>query len=91
MFSSQPNFPTTAEQIASAAIEAADAGAAVVHLHVRDPHSGKPSRAFELYEEVVQRIRESHSDVILNITAGMGARIASPSRAREILGLRGTQ
>ena len=67
-----PDIPVTPEQIANAAIEAAKAGAAVAHCHVREPDSGKPSRRVELYEEVVERIRASGTDVIINLTAGMG-------------------
>lgn len=67
-----PNFPVTPEQIANAAIEAGEAGAAVAHVHVRDPETAAPSRDLELYREVVERIRASDSDIIINITAGMG-------------------
>jgi uncharacterized protein (DUF849 family) len=64
--------PVTPEQIANSAIEAATAGAAVVHIHVRDPRTGKGSRSTELYAEVVDRIRSSDVDVVINLTAGMG-------------------
>ena len=64
--------PVTPEQIAAAAIEAARAGAAIVHLHVRDSKSGGPSRDPALYREVVERVRSSGVDVVLNLTAGMG-------------------
>jgi uncharacterized protein (DUF849 family) len=64
--------PITPEQIADSALEAARAGAAVVHLHVRDPATGGPSREPALYREVVERIRASGTDVVLNLTAGMG-------------------
>ncbi len=67
-----PAIPITPKQIATAAIEAAQAGAAIVHLHVRDPQSGAPSRDPKLFAEVVQRIRESETDVVINTTAGMG-------------------
>lgn len=67
-----PDIPVTPEQIANAAIEAAQAGAAIAHCHVREPDTGKPSRRVELYEEVVERIRASDTDVIINLTAGMG-------------------
>ncbi|MFY9580015.1 MAG: 3-keto-5-aminohexanoate cleavage protein, partial [Gaiellaceae bacterium] len=60
------------EQIADAAIEAARAGAAVAHIHVRDPKTGKGSREPALYRDVVDRIRSSEVDVVLNLTAGMG-------------------
>lgn len=64
--------PVTPAQIADAALEAARAGAAVVHLHVRNPETGGPSRDPALYREVVERIRASGTDVVLNLTAGMG-------------------
>lgn len=67
-----PHVPVTPQQIADAAIEAARAGATVAHCHVRDPETGKPSREVELYREVVERIRDSGTDVIINLTAGMG-------------------
>ena len=64
--------PITPEQIANSAIDAAKAGAAVVHCHVRDPETGKPSRDPGLFREVTERIRDSATDVVLNLTAGMG-------------------
>ena len=64
--------PITPEQIADAAIEAAHAGAAIAHLHVRDPETGRGSRDPALYRAVVERIRASGVDVVLNLTAGMG-------------------
>lgn len=64
--------PVTPEQIAEAALEAARAGAAVVHIHVRDPKTGKGARAPHLYREVVERIRASKVDVVINLTTGMG-------------------
>ena len=67
-----PHVPVTPQQIAAAAVEAARAGAAIAHIHVRDPQTGKGSRDPALYAEVVARIRESGSDVIVNLTAGMG-------------------
>lgn len=67
-----PAIPVTPEQIANSALEAADAGAAIVHCHVRDPETGKGARTVSLYEEVVERIRAKNSDVIINLTAGMG-------------------
>jgi uncharacterized protein (DUF849 family) len=64
--------PVTPEEIAGAAVEAARAGAAVAHIHVRDPAGGGPSRDVRLYREVVERVRASDVDVVLNLTAGMG-------------------
>ena len=67
-----PNVPRSPKQIADSAIAAAKAGAAVVHCHVRDPESGAPSRKLEYYREVTDRIRDADTDVVLNLTAGMG-------------------
>lgn len=70
--SRHPGVPVTPAQIAEASIEAAKAGAAIAHIHVRDPATGAPSRDPALYREVVERIRASDTDVIINLTAGMG-------------------
>ena len=70
-----PHVPRSPEQIANAAIDAARAGAAIVHCHVREPDTGKPSRRLELYRELTERVRESEVDVVLNLTAGMGGDI----------------
>src|SRR5262245_62497206 len=67
-----PAIPVTPKQIADAAIEAAKTGAAVAHIHVRDPKTGKGSRDPALYREVVDRVRSSNTDVVINLTAGMG-------------------
>ena len=67
-----PHVPVTPEQIANSALDAARAGAAVVHIHVRDPQTGTGSRDTGLYAEVCERIRDSGVDVVLNLTAGMG-------------------
>jgi uncharacterized protein (DUF849 family) len=64
--------PVTPKEIAESAIEAAKAGAAVAHCHVRDPETGAPARDVHLYREVVDRIRSSDTDVVINLTAGMG-------------------
>lgn len=66
--------PVTPEQIATQAIEAARAGAAIVHIHVRDPETGKASMAGELYGEVFDRVRGADTDVVINLTTGPGAR-----------------
>ena len=67
-----PHVPRSPEQIAESAIAAAKAGAAIVHCHVRDPETGAPSRDPKLYRELTDRIRASDTDVVLNLTAGMG-------------------
>ena len=66
------HVPRSPKQIAESAIAAAKAGAAVVHCHVRDPETGAPSRKLEYYREVTDRIRNADTDVVLNLTAGMG-------------------
>jgi len=70
--SRSPHVPVTPKQIAAAAVEAAKAGATVVHCHVRDPATGRFSRDVALYHEVMERIREADIDIIVNLTAGMG-------------------
>ena len=67
-----PHVPRSPKEIADSAIDAAKAGAAVVHCHVRDPDTGEPSRRPELYRELIDRIRDSETDVVVNFTAGMG-------------------
>ena len=67
-----PSVPVTPEQIAASALEAARAGAAVVHIHVRDPDTGQGSRDVELYRQVVEIIRGADVDPVINLTAGMG-------------------
>jgi len=67
-----PEVPVTPAEIAASALGAADAGAAIVHCHVRDLETGKGTRTVSLYEEVVERIRAENTDVIVNLTAGMG-------------------
>ena len=70
--SKSSHVPITPKQIADAAIEAAKAGAAVAHCHVRDPETGAPARRLDLYREVTDRIRSADIDMVLNLTAGMG-------------------
>jgi uncharacterized protein (DUF849 family) len=69
-----PGLPVTPQEIATACIESAKAGAAIAHIHVRDPATGAPSMALELYREVVERIRDSGVDVLINLTTGPGGR-----------------
>uniref|UniRef100_A0A9E8CNE3 3-keto-5-aminohexanoate cleavage protein n=1 Tax=Bosea sp. NBC_00436 TaxID=2969620 RepID=A0A9E8CNE3_9HYPH len=75
-----PHVPITPEQIAADALAAHAAGAAIVHIHVRDPATGKPSRDLELYRDVVRRIRAAKTEVLINLTTGIGARF-SPDEA----------
>ena len=67
-----PSIPVTPEQIGNAALEAAAAGAAVVHCHVRDVETGRGVRDVDLYRQVVEHIRAKNTEVIINLTAGMG-------------------
>jgi len=69
-----PAVPVTPAQIAQSALDAAKAGAAIVHIHVRDPQTTKPSMDGALYREVVDRLRQSGTDVVINLTTGPGAR-----------------
>jgi uncharacterized protein (DUF849 family) len=69
-----PHLPITPEQIADACLGAAEAGAAITHIHVRDPATGAPSMEIEYYQDVVARIRKQNTQLILNITTGPGGR-----------------
>src|ERR1700688_4081584 len=71
-----PAVPVSPEEIARSSIEAAQAGAAIVHIHVRDPQTTKPSMDGALYREVVERIRGNGTDVLTNLTTVTGARFA---------------
>ena len=78
--------PITPVQIADSAIGAARAGAAIVHIHVRDPNTGAPSMELECYRQVVERIRASGVDVVINLTTGVGARYAPDDNDPAIAG-----
>lgn len=69
-----PHLPITPEQIADACLGAAEAGAAIVHIHVRDPVTGRPSMEIDYYRDVVERIRAKNAEIILNLTTGPGGR-----------------
>src|SRR5690242_4744794 len=69
-----PNLPVTPEQIAQSSLDAAAAGAAIVHLHARNPATGRASMEFAHYKEIVDRIREKNDELIINITTGPGGR-----------------
>src|SRR5882724_2829096 len=78
-----PHLPITPEEIADACLSAGEAGAAVVHIHVREPGSGKPSMELGYYRDVVERIRAKNTQLILNITTGPGGRfVPSPDEPR---------
>ena len=68
-----PSMPVTPKQIADACIEAASAGASIVHIHVRDPETGEGNRDRAHFREVVDRVRQTGTDIVLNLTCGMGA------------------
>ncbi len=85
-----PHVPRSPEQIANSAIDAAKAGAAIVHCHVRDPETGKPSRDPKYYREVTERIRDAEVDVVLNLTAGMGGDIVFGGVESPLPPVRGT-
>jgi len=70
--SKSPHVPVTPKEVADAAIEAAKAGASIAHIHARDPETGQGSRDPKLFKEIVDRIRDSDTDIVINITAGMG-------------------
>lgn len=75
-----PNLPVTPEQIAHAVLEAAEEGAAVAHIHVRDPATGRPSMEIDLYRDVMDRVRRENRHVVINLTTGPGGRYV-PSEA----------
>jgi uncharacterized protein (DUF849 family) len=68
-----PYLPITPEQIATSALECAEAGAAAVHIHVRDPETGRPAIALDLYQDTVDRIKKHNRELIINLTTGPGA------------------
>jgi uncharacterized protein (DUF849 family) len=84
-----PHLPIAPDQIAESALAAAEAGAAIVHLHVRDPKTGRPSMELDLYSEVVARIRARNPQLIVNLTTGPGGRFV-PSDADPKLAGPGT-
>ncbi len=79
-----PAVPVTPQEIADAAIGAARAGAAIAHIHVRDPETGKGGRDPKLFREAVDRIRSANVDVVLNLTAGMGGDVVFGSGERPL-------
>ena len=81
-----PHLPVTPEEIAGASLGAAEAGAAAVHIHVRDPKTGLPSMEIDYYRDVVARIRARNSELILNITTGPGGRFSPDPDDPKIAG-----
>lgn len=84
-----PGVPVTPEQIARAVIDSRKAGAAIAHIHVRDPKTGGPSQDMKCYREVVERVRDSGSDILINLTTGPGSRFV-PSEENPRVGGLGT-
>lgn len=81
-----PHLPITPEEIAEACLGAAEAGAAVVHIHVREPGTGRPSMEIAYYEEVVARIRARNAELILNLTTGPGGRFVPSEEDPKVAG-----
>jgi uncharacterized protein (DUF849 family) len=81
-----PYLPITPQQIADSALEAAEAGAAVAHIHVRDPATGRPSMEIDLYRDVMDRIRAKNRDLIINLTTGPGGRFVPSEQDPKIAG-----
>ena len=81
-----PHLPITPEQIATSALEAAEAGAAIAHIHVRDPRTGRPSMAVELYRDVMDRIRAKNRDLVINLTTGPGGRYVPSEEDPKVAG-----
>jgi 3-dehydrocarnitine:acetyl-CoA trimethylamine transferase len=81
-----PYLPITPQQIADSALEAAEAGAAVAHIHVRDPATGRPSMEIDLYRDVMDRIRAKNRDLIINLTTGPGGRFVPSEQDPKISG-----
>jgi uncharacterized protein (DUF849 family) len=81
-----PFLPITPQQIADSALEAAEAGAAIAHIHVRDPETGRPSMGIELYRDVMDRIRARHPKLVINLTTGPGGRFVPSEEDPKVAG-----
>ena len=81
-----PYLPITPQQIADSALEAAEAGAAVAHIHVRDPATGRPSMEIDLYRDVMDRIRAKNRELIINLTTGPGGRFVPSEHDPKVAG-----
>ena len=81
-----PYLPVTPQQIADSALEAAEAGASIAHIHVRDPETGRPSMEIDLYRDVVDRIRARNNRLIINLTTGPGGRFVPSEEDPKIAG-----
>src|ERR1700761_6256152 len=81
-----PYLPITPQQIADSALEAAEAGAAIAHIHVRDPETGRPSMSIDLYRDVVERIRARNKNLVINLTTGPGGRFVPSEEDPKVAG-----
>ena len=81
-----PYLPITPQQIADSALEAAEAGAAIAHIHVRDPETGRPSMSIDLYRDVMDRIRARNKRLIINLTTGPGGRFVPSEQDPKVAG-----
>jgi uncharacterized protein (DUF849 family) len=81
-----PYLPITPQQIADSALEAAEAGAAIAHIHVRDPETGRPSMSIDLYRDVMDRVRSRNSKLIINLTTGPGGRFVPSEEDPKVAG-----
>jgi uncharacterized protein (DUF849 family) len=81
-----PYLPITPQQIADSSLEAAEAGAAIVHIHVRDPETGRPSMSIDLYRDVVERIRARNKSLVINLTTGPGGRFVPSDEDPKVAG-----
>jgi uncharacterized protein (DUF849 family) len=81
-----PYLPITPQQIADSALEAAEAGAAIAHIHVRDPETGRPSMSIDLYRDVVERIRARNKSLVINLTTGPGGRFVPSEEDPKVAG-----
>src|ERR1700678_835039 len=81
-----PYLPITPQQIADSALEAAEAGASIAHIHVRDPETGRPSMSIDLYRDVMDRIRAKNPKLIINLTTGPGGRFVPSEEDPKVAG-----
>ena len=81
-----PHLPITPQQIADSALEAAEAGAAIAHIHVRDPETGRPSMSIDLYRDVMDRIRARNKQLVINLTTGPGGRFVPSDADPKVAG-----
>ena len=81
-----PHLPITPQQIADSALEAAEAGASIAHIHVRDPETGRPSMSIDLYRDVMDRIRAKNPKLIINLTTGPGGRFVPSEEDPKVAG-----